>query len=224
MIIGIIYLKYTLIPHTRFQHDHSGVHSFLRHSSIHSFWDCNIPQWLFKTNENIKMLKLAWQFGFEYSHSGSNIFINRESINKKHCSAEKVSRELLSITSRDNTEKPQASSQRNKKEEKTLLHSCLHLVSFPFLLDTQPAPAHEPCQRYSCGTSQKMVTKLGEFSFSTLSSCTTPFSVCWRETGNKLKAYLKEDQYIWQPEQTHVFSNILPMQKIRLDFLLGISH
>lgn len=64
------------------------------------------------------MLKLAWQFSFEYSRSGSNVFINRGSINEKHCSAEKASRELLSIMSRDNTEKPQALSQRNKREEK----------------------------------------------------------------------------------------------------------
>lgn len=119
--------------------------------------------------------------------------MNRGSINEKHCSAEKVSGELSSTMSRDNTEKPQASSQRNKKEEKTLSHSCLPLVSFPFLLDTQPVPAPEPCQKYSCGTSEKMAKKLGEFSSSTLSSCTTLFSVCCGEIGNKLKTYLKED-------------------------------
>ena len=113
---------------------------------------------------------------------------------------------------------------RTKRKKKPLLHSCLPLVSFPFLPDTQPAPAPEPCQRHGCRTSEKMATKLGEFSFSTLSSCTTPFSVCCREIENKLKTYLKEDQYIWQSEQTHVFSNIPPMQKIGLDFPLGISH
>lgn len=64
---GMIYLKYTLIPHRRFQRDRSGVHSFLPRSSTRSFWGCNIPQWLLETNESIKVLKPAWQFGAEHS-------------------------------------------------------------------------------------------------------------------------------------------------------------
>lgn len=134
MIIGITYLKYTLIPHTRFQHVHSGVRSSSRRSSIHSFWDYNIPQWLFKTDENITLLKLAWQFGFKCS--GSNIFTDTGCINEKHCSAERAPRELLSIMSRHDTGKAQALSQRSKKEDKTLLHLCLPLVSFPFPVGT----------------------------------------------------------------------------------------
>lgn len=80
------------------------------------------------------LLKLAWQFGFECS--GTNIFIDTGSINEKHCSAP---RELLSVMSRHDTEKARASSQRSKKEDKTLLHPCLPLVSFPFPLGTGPA-------------------------------------------------------------------------------------
>lgn len=79
-------------------------------------------------------MKLAWQLGFQCS--GTNIFIDTGSINEKHCSAP---RELLSIMSRHDIGKAPASSQRSKKEDKTLLHPCLPLVSFPFPLGTGPA-------------------------------------------------------------------------------------
>lgn len=117
--------------------------------------------------------------------------MNRGSINEKHCSAEKVSGELSSTMSRDNTEKPQASSQRNKKEEKTPLaflpSTCL--VPIPAWHTTCPSSWTLPeVQLWDI-----MAKQLGEFSSSTLSSCTTPFSVCCGEIGNKLKTYLKED-------------------------------
>lgn len=99
--------------------------------------------------------------------------------------------------------------------------SCLPLVSFPFLLDTQPAPAHEPCRRYSENGNKAGWTQL-IYPFLLYNSLQ-----CLLQRGNKLKTHLKEHQYIWQLEhfsQTHFFSNNPPMQKIRLDFLLGILH
>lgn len=113
------------------------------------------------------------------------------------------------------------------KKKKILLRSCLPLVSSPFLPDTRPAPARDPCQRYGCGTAEKMAKAGWIQLFYPLPLGTTPCGVCCRERGKKIKTCLKEDQYIWQPGhswQTHVFSNVPLVQKIRPDFLLGILH